>query len=326
MKTKLLILFMLLTVCCGTSVSQVRFQFYDGIYDEALKAKMESNISRLLSEINNAEQGKRALLLSSINMTEPAKTGLQNLWNAIRFKCEWNANVQSCLRETLGYQVRQIAIEIKPIDNEYRGELHKELTISLDKRGTITGVRIALDNHSYSGTIRNGVNVTDVRRRNQLISFVEDFRSYYVEKDTAALNKIFSDDAVIITGRIIKPAEKVNIEVNNAKKKVIYNKQSKKQYLRNLRNLFKNTKYIQVDFSDIEIIRHGSLDYVYGVRLRQKWDSQRYSGSRYSDDGHVFLLWNLKDEENPKIYVRSWTPYDNELTDEELGHPEDFSY
>ena len=35
---------------------------------------------------------------------------------------------------------------------------------------------------------------------------------------------------------------------------------------------------------------------------------QLYSSSTYSDDGYLFLLWDFRDEENPKIHVRTWQP------------------
>ena len=92
------------------------------------------------------------------------------------------------------------------------------------------------------------------------------------------------------------------------KEKAVYRKQNKHQYINNLRALFQSNEYINVDFSDIELMRHGSNPNFYGVKLRQKWASQRYSGRQYSDDGYVFLLWDFTEEGNPKIHVRTWTP------------------
>ncbi len=173
--------------------------------------------------------------------------------------------------------------KMKPLDNTYKGELHKELTISFNKQGVITGVRTAIDNNFYLALLSGGKANLDMRMRREILKFVEDFRSYYVEKNIAALDEIFSDDALIITGRVIKTMGKSQADgvSQQVKEKVVYSKQNKQQYINNLRALFQSNEYINVDFSDIELMRHGSNPNFYGVKLRQKWASQRYSGRQY---------------------------------------------
>lgn len=294
----------------GNVSAQVTFRFSDGIDNQSLKAGVERSVSALLSEINNAEAAGREINLSAIPMEANAREGLTSLWRNIRFRCEWTNNVQSCLQDMTGYEIRQIPVEMKPLGNTYRGELHKELTVSFSRQGTITGVRMAMDKNSYMALMRGGNSNVEMRMRNEILKFVEDFRSYYVEKNIDALKNIFSDDALIITGRVIRRVEANNVDgiSKRVREKVVYSKQSKKQYMDNLQALFKSTRYVHVDFSDIDIIRHGSNPKIYGVRLRQKWHSQRYNGNQYADDGTVFLLWDFTDEDNPQIYVRTWTP------------------
>lgn len=296
--------------CVGSVSAQVTFRFSDGIDNQSLKASVERSVSALLSEINRAEAAGREIDLSAIPMEANAREGLASLWRNIHFRCEWTRNEQPCLQDMTGYEIRQIPVEMKPLDNTYRGELHKELTMSFSRQGTITGVRMAMDRNSYLTLVRNSNSNVEMRMRNEILKFVEDFRSYYVERNINALKNIFSDDALIITGRVVRRVEASNVDgiSRRVREKVIYSKQSKKQYIDNLQALFKSTRYVHVDFSDIDIIRHGSDPNVYGVRLRQKWHSQRYNGNQYADDGTVFLLWDFTDEANPKIYVRTWTP------------------
>ncbi len=305
--------------------SQVKFQFSDGIYNETLKAQVERNVSSLLTEINRAERAGTALNLNGVRIESTAAMGLNSLWNTIPFRCEQNDNKQSCIKDFTGYEIRQIPVEMRPRDNTYRGEIHKELTISFDKQGIITGVRTAIDNNSYLAILQGGNSNIDIRMRREILKFVEDFRSYYVEKNINALEEIFSDDALIITGRVIKIIGKTQADgvTQQVRDRVVYSKQNKQQYINNLKTLFSNNKYINVDFSDIEVMRHGSNPKYYGVRLRQKWASQRYNGNQYADDGYVFLLWDFRDEGNPKIHVRTWTPnHQGQKSDEFV--PEDF--
>ena len=308
---KLILILCTAFACAQFALAQVTFRFSDGIYNQTLKSQVERNVSALLTEINRAERNRVGLLnLGGVRIDDNAANGLRSLWKNIHFRCEWNNNVQSCIQDFTGYEVRQLPVEMKPLDNTYKGELHKELTISFNKQGVITGVRTAIDNNSYLALLSGGKANLDMRMRREILKFVEDFRSYYVEKNIAALDEIFSDDALIITGRVIKTMGKSQADgvSQQVKEKVVYSKQNKQQYINNFRALFQSNEYINVDFSDIELMRHGSNPNFYGVKLRQKWASQRYSGRQYSDDGYVFLLWDFTEEGNPKIHVRTWTP------------------
>lgn len=327
MKHLLALCLLLFTSQCA--FSQVSFHFRDGLYNESLKQKVERNVSALLSEINRAEQNHSETLdLSNVSINNFAASGLRNLWKNIRFRCVYSNNVKSCVEASTSYEIRELPVEIKPLDNTYRGELQKELSISFDKNGIITGVRHdAIDHVSYNALVNSGTTNVDQRMRREILKFVEDFRSYYVEKNATALEQIFSDDALIITGRVIKPTgyKQTDGVTMQVREQVKYSKQSKAQYISNLRALFKSTEYINVDFSDIEIIRHGANPNYYGVRLRQKWASQRYnSRNTYSDDGYVFLLWDFSNEEKPQIYVRTWTPKQASQNGFQF-EPEDFS-
>ena len=59
------------------------------------------------------------------------------------------------------------------------------------------------------------------------------------------MNKVFSDDAVIITGKVIKTRPN---DFGNSNTKVVYNRQTKKEYLTNLKRAFLRNKYIDVKF------------------------------------------------------------------------------
>lgn len=319
---KRLISLLFSTVFAVTVFSQVVFKFEDGIYDQNLKAKAERNVSNLLSEINRAQERNDSILnFRNISIEDFAQKGLSNLWRNLPFRCIFKTNVQSCLKDATEYQIRQIPVRLMPKDQYYKGLLQKELTISFNKYGVITGVRLSLDNNSI--IIDDAKRVDDLEERRTILKFVEDFRSFYTEKNLEAIYNIFDENALIITGRVITPKGN-SAEISDPRKKVIYTKQNRDQYKTNLRRVFKENKYINVDFSNIELMRHGSRQGFYGVRLRQKWDSQKFSGKTYNDEGYVFLLWDFRDKEQPKIHVRSWSPAANIKGEDDLLTPEDF--
>ena len=85
--------------------------------------------------------------------------------------------------------------------------------------------------------------------------------------------------------------------------KVVYNKQSKKEYLTNLARVLKANKRIQVTFDDLKVMKHPAKEGYYGVTLKQG-----YSSDRYSDTGYLFLLWDFNNPDAPQIHVRTWQP------------------
>ena len=88
-----------------------------------------------------------------------------------------------------------------------------------------------------------------------------------------------------------------------ADKRVEYYLRTKKDYLDRLSRAFAANKKIDVEFSNFRIMRHPSVNGIYGVSLRQ-----RYRSDRYSDDGWLFLLWDFRNASMPLIHVRTWQP------------------
>ena len=58
-----------------------------------------------------------------------------------------------------------------------------------------------------------------------------------------------------------------------------------------------------VSFDDVEIVKHGTDEDIYGVNLKQMWRS-----STYGDEGYLFLMIDFEDEGHPLVHVRAWQP------------------
>ena len=305
---RLNILILLIAIFYGFDcAAQVTFKFCAGTIDAGtLKNKMENNISALLTEISRAGTSQSNLDLSKINMEPAAKTRLNALWEDARFICDKSSNISKCLHDFQGYQVRAIPITMKNIDSSYSGSIVRELTISLNKNGVISGVRPAWElqedvNKILSTTGTGGV--TESRMRRELLKWVEDFRCYYNERNIAALEKVYSEDALIITGSVVNQRKNTGDGAVSYEQKVNYKVQDKKEYLANLKKQFDTKKYIKVEFDHISVMKHGAKANIYGVTLHQKWRT-----NTYNDDGWLFLLWDFNDPEKPQIHVRTWQP------------------
>lgn len=303
-----LLFFTVLAVTIAVHSQAVRFCFEATSADNVSfsKSVAENSISRLLTEINRADRTNTSLNLYSISMEENAKAKLHKFWSNMHFACEDVENIEKCLQDMQGYQVRNIPVTLHPLDNTYHGSVEKTLVISLNKRGQISGVRTALDRHDYKKVMETGRVVTDERQRREILKFVEDFRSYYNEKDIASLDRVFSDDAIIITGSVITTRPGFDVNKNKMADKIVYSQSTKQEYLKKLQGLFNCTKFVDVAFDEISVKRNGATgkENFYGVTLKQKWHTDRYS-----DEGYVFLLWQFKDNgEPPVIHVRAWQP------------------
>lgn len=315
---KYILLFIGLTVSINLK-SQVRFAFTDGIGNGPLKEKMETNVSQLLTEINRAGFSNTNINLSGIQMEEEAKSRLNALCQDLNIVCEKVFNQSSCLEDYQGYQIRQIPVIISPKESSGEQSI-RELTVSLNKNGLITGARLAWEmEEGRNRILNNSSKVSDARERLEILKWVEDFRCYYNEKNIKALSQIYSDDALIITGSVVLSQNHSSDFTKMIENNVNYKVQSKEQYLNKLSQIFAANKRINVKFDNIEVRRHGSRPHIYGVTLRQEWQS----GS-YKDSGWLFLLWDFNNPEYPQIYVRTWHP--EEVSKEDLPNVYSFPY
>lgn len=306
MKKFLFFILLIVTAFSLNAQDNVAFEFSDGIDNVSLKSRMERQVSALLTAINRAESTNSDINYSGISIDNLATQSIGMLWNNVHFRTVDDDIVEHCLQvkrsnNTLkGYQVRNIAIEMKPVSSAYNDDLNQEVCIDFDVNGKITDFNITMGIRQYSRLMKEGVDLDDMDKRMQIIHYVEQFRTAYNQKDIRFMENIFSEDALIITGKVVR---RVPSEVGFSSPKVEYSVQGKQQYLANLRSVFARQGYINVKFDDIKVRRHGSKPNYYGVTLVQRWNS-----STYSDKGIVFLVWDFTDEDAPKIHVRTWQP------------------
>jgi hypothetical protein len=170
----------------------------------------------------------------------------------------------------------------------------------LRAEGAISRLNDALNSMAES-TQAAAVDPTDPAFRKVISGYVECLRAAYEDKNMKFLQQVFSDDALIITGRIVKSGNSQDGYL--PKKKVEYNIRSKREYLQKLSKVFQLNKSIQLSFSQIKIVRHPTKDGFYGVTLKQG-----YRSDHYADEGYMFMLWDFRNPNKPQIHVRTWQP------------------
>ena len=141
-----------------------------------------------------------------------------------------------------------------------------------------------------------------------LVSFLENYKTAYALKRLDYISSIFDDDALIITGRVLKTAPQRSEYGSN--RYVRFTRQNKSEYVRNLSRVFDSQEYINIQFSDCEVVKLGKGGQLFGIKIRQE-----YFSTTYSDVGYLFVLVDLTDSASPVIHVRTW----QESPDKDFG-------
>lgn len=279
----------------------VKFSVLSGLGDATLKGNVENKMNILLNEINEAEAAGRNLDFAKLGVDQHTAQSMSMLWENSPFKVADERVDENVIMTSDGFQIRNIPLMMKPdTDRPFNEEDYQEAVVSFDRRGNIKSFYLTLSLNLYMNVINENLELTDLRRRQMILDYVERFRTAYNQKDIAFLDQVFSDDALIITGRVVKQKRQDGFALPD---RIEYNKQSKQQYISRLSTVFRNNRRINVTFDDIKVMRHPANVDFYGVTLHQG-----YTSDRYHDDGYLFLLWDFQNENAPQIHVRTWQP------------------
>lgn len=311
----LLLLFCVLQAQAGEVTVSIVTDSYTECPSHVLQT-MQINVGLLLSEINTANRENRALNFANTNIPEASvnqqtKANIQMMWNTVHFYCDDEEVVDRLWPLREGYMLRQIPLIINPQEAGFNNGTYQEASILMNEQGQIIEFSFVFDSQLSESMSRCGATVS-LEEKMTLLSFCDRFRTYYNTKNIEGLERVFSDDALIITGNVKMVPSTAPDSYSTLVPKVTYNRQTKQQYISNLKRAFARNRYIEVKFSEIGIeggcgtvTRSSNNPNMYGVRLKQEWRS-----SNYNDDGYLFLLWEFDPEgrKDPVIHVRTWQP------------------
>lgn len=143
--------------------------------------------------------------------------------------------------------------------------------------------------------------------RLQIIHFLENYKTAYALKRSDYIEKIFSDNALIIVGQKVEISEQPDgSNYSLTGENYEFTKLTKEQYLYRLRNVFSKNEFINIRFEENIVKKRDNQSDVYGINIRQN-----YFSSNYADQGYLFLMVDMKEYAKPMIYVRSWQPLKN---------------
>lgn len=154
-----------------------------------------------------------------------------------------------------------------------------------------------------------------------ILNFMEDYQTAFALKRTDYINSIFSDDALIITGTILKKLNNAERAFDRSKsldlggpKDIAYSQLSKTEYIDRLRKIFSTREYVHLLFED-NVTRMIDLPAINGINKGAAFGieiKQRYESTGYSDDGYLTMVFDTRGK-LPIIHVRLWQPDKNNM-------------
>lgn len=154
-----------------------------------------------------------------------------------------------------------------------------------------------------------------------ILNFMEDYQTAFALKRTDYINSIFSDDALIITGTILKKLNNAERAFDRSKsldlggpKDIAYSQLSKTEYIDRLRKIFYTREYVHLQFED-NVTRMIDLPAINGINKGAAFGieiKQRYESTGYSDDGYLTMVFDTRGK-LPIIHVRLWQPDKNNM-------------
>lgn len=154
-----------------------------------------------------------------------------------------------------------------------------------------------------------------------ILNFMEDYQTAFALKRIDYINSIFSDDALIITGTILKKLNNAERAFDRSKsldlggpKDIAYSQLSKTEYIDRLRKIFNTREYVHLQFED-NVTRMIDLPAINGINKGAAFGieiKQRYESTGYSDDGYLTMVFDTRGK-LPIIHVRLWQPDKNNM-------------
>jgi hypothetical protein len=229
------------------------------------------------------------------------------------FKLDYEYNIIK-----VGNEVFLRGLPVKFSFKNNKVEFFEKLCFQFDSTSRINSISFSLGDKSLQSIMNQTRWPSETKFK--LISFLENYKTAYALKRYDYINKIFSENALIIVGERIVETEKIDdnkFVMIGDKYKLI--KLSKEQYLYRLKKVFDSNEFINLQFEEAEVKKRDNQTAVFGINIRQN-----YYSATYADQGYLFLMADFADTKRPVIYVRSWQQ--EKFNNDQIITLSDFSY
>jgi len=207
----------------------------------------------------------------------------------------------------------QTLVRSFPMSFAYRSnrtEFVEDVVFTFDAEGKVSNVSHSLGDVAVRDIMNRPAGFGSAEDRHFLISFMEDYKTAYALKRHSYLEAIFDDQALIIVGNVVRrdasALDQRGFYSGLSQNDVEYIRLSKSEYMDRLGRIFNRNEFINIRFEDNEVRKTQKNEKIYGIQI-----AQHYYSSTYADKGYLFLMIDLTDTLNPRVYVRTWQPEKN---------------
>ena len=203
---------------------------------------------------------------------------------------------------------KEVICKSIPMSFSFKGNSRKfveNVIFTFDENQKINCVSFGLSKEASTDILKR----TDYSEQARIVltQFLENYKTAFALKRLDYIQSIFDDNAIIITGTVLK---KTDYKSKEERTKFLdnpiikYKQFSKKEYIKHLESCFRSNEYVNIHFSNNDIVRASDeFGEVYGIQIRQD-----YYSTNYGDSGYLFLYVDLNDPDQPVIKVRTWQP------------------
>ncbi|MBO5881495.1 MAG: hypothetical protein J6Q57_07725, partial [Paraprevotella sp.] len=164
-----------------------------------------------------------------------------------------------------------------PMEFSFKGnnKFMENVVFTFTPDGKIDNVTFGLGFKATEDIFCNMKDESQAFARAAISNFLENYKTAYALGRFDSLNMVFSDDALIITGKEVKRMVGNDELGYHMEKKVVKTKQRKKEFLENLKEAFDRKEFVNLQFVNNYIqpsrrsIKEGRQ--VYGIQIRQDY-------------------------------------------------------
>lgn len=179
----------------------------------------------------------------------------------------------------------------------------EDVNFVFNMNNKIESITFSLSDISIHDILSKSENFASLEEKYQIINFMESYKTAYCLERLDYIESIFSENALIIVGSVIQVDRSIGEMYDQLGNSVEYYQLTKHEYIERLKKVFRNNEFINIDFESNNVKTINGNARVYGIQIKQN-----YYSTTYADKGYLFLIFDISNINQPKIYVRTWQP------------------
>lgn len=202
---------------------------------------------------------------------------------------------------------RGLQMAFAVVEKGHKTTLVDDVIFTFDQNQKITNLTFGIGTIAENDLLNKNIEYSEETRQ-QVLSFLENYKTAYCLKDTSFIEAIFDDNATIIVGHVAKRTTRPGYEENDmsetGKEIITYNRYTKGTYIEHLKQVFKRNQFIDIKFTNSDVSWLETVPgKVFSIKL-----GQEYSSSHYADRGYLFLMVDMTNPDSALIKIRTWQP------------------